>query len=61
MMHSKATKAFRIPPMPSLSDLVKLFQLTAQKKLGQNFLLDKNMNTKIARLAGIREGCTNKL
>ena len=47
-------KNFRIPPMPSLSDLVKLYKLSAIKKLSQNFLLDKNINNKIVKCSGIR-------
>jgi dimethyladenosine transferase 1 len=50
-------RAFRLPPMPSLSDLVKLYKLSAIKKLSQNFLLDRNINDKIVKAAGIRKEC----
>jgi hypothetical protein len=43
---------FRLPPMPSLSDIVKLYKLRAIRQLSQNFLLDRNMNDKIIRNAG---------
>lgn len=53
-----ATKRlFRLPPLPSISEIVKLYKLSAQKKLSQNFLLDKNINDKIIRAAGVKEGC----
>lgn len=37
--------------LPSLSDVVKDYDLGANKKLGQHFLLDMNLTDKIARLA----------
>ena len=42
-------KKFRIPPMPTLSQLVKLYKLRAIRQLSQNFLLDKNSNSKIVK------------
>lgn len=38
--------------LPSTSDLIKKYQLDAQKSLGQNFILDKNFTDKIAKSAG---------
>ena len=49
--------SFRLPPIPSISEIVKLYKLSAQKHLSQNFLLDKNINDKIIRAAGVKEGC----
>lgn len=49
-------RKFRLPPMPSISEIVKLYKLSAKKKLSQNFLLDKNINDKIIRAAGVTEG-----
>lgn len=37
--------------LPPLSEVVKTYQLGANKKLGQHFLLDMNLTDKIARLA----------
>ena len=48
-------KKFQLPPMPSISEIVKLYKLRAQKKLSQNFLLDKNINDRIIRAAGVRD------
>lgn len=52
MSSTKLVKTFRLLPMPSLSDLVKLHKLRAIRQLSQNFLLDKNVNDKIIRFAG---------
>jgi dimethyladenosine transferase 1 len=51
-MAAKMVKPYRIPPMPTLSEIVKLYKLNAIKKLSQNFLLDKNINDKIIRKTG---------
>ena len=53
------TQKFRLPPMPSISQIVKLYKLSAQKNLSQNFLLDSNLNAKIIRAAGIKENGNN--
>ena len=50
-------KNFRLPQLPSVSDLVKLYKLSAIKKLSQNFLLDMNINHKITRAAGVGKNC----
>ncbi|ODM93632.1 Mitochondrial dimethyladenosine transferase 1 [Orchesella cincta] len=47
----------RFPPLPSVRDLVKMYQLTAIKQLSQNFLLDQKLTSKIAKAAGNIENC----
>ncbi len=42
----------RLDNLPPLRDIIETHGLRAQKKLGQNFLLDQNITDKIARLAG---------
>lgn len=61
-MASKMIKpTYRLPPMPSLSDIVKLYKLRAIRQLSQNFLLDRNINDKIIRKAGnFKDGYLNK-
>ncbi len=38
--------------LPPLRDIISRYKLAAKKSLGQNFLLDLNLTTKIARIAG---------
>ena len=38
--------------LPPLKDVISRYQLRAKKSLGQNFLLDLNLTSKIARCAG---------
>jgi 16S rRNA (adenine1518-N6/adenine1519-N6)-dimethyltransferase len=44
--------------MPPLRDVIRDHNLRAEKKLGQNFLLDLNLTGKIARAAGNLTGAT---
>lgn len=44
--------------MPPLRDVIRDHDLRAEKKLGQNFLLDLNLTGKIARAAGDLNGAT---
>lgn len=41
-----------IDTLPPLRDVIRVHDLRAEKKLGQNFLLDLNLTSKIARGAG---------
>ena len=41
-----------IDSLPPLKEVISHYKLTARKSLGQNFLLDPNVNSKIVRLAG---------
>lgn len=44
------------PPLPPLRDIIRQYGLRAEKKLGQNFLLDSNITDKIVRHAGDLSG-----
>ncbi|KAH8418741.1 hypothetical protein KR222_006124 [Zaprionus bogoriensis] len=42
----------RLPPLPSIRDLVKLYKLQAMKQLSQNFLMDERLTDRIVKSAG---------
>ncbi|XP_014478403.1 PREDICTED: dimethyladenosine transferase 1, mitochondrial [Dinoponera quadriceps] len=42
----------RLPPLPSIRNILKIYRLNAVKRLSQNFLLDQNICDKIVRKAG---------
>ncbi len=50
--------ADRIAALPPLRDVIRAHDLRAEKSLGQNFLLDLNLTSKIARVSGDLKGCT---
>ncbi len=47
-----------ISSLAPLRDIIRTHELRAEKKLGQNFLLDLNLTDKIARAAGDLTDCT---
>ncbi|PZQ99634.1 MAG: 16S rRNA (adenine(1518)-N(6)/adenine(1519)-N(6))-dimethyltransferase [Cereibacter sphaeroides] len=46
-----------IDGLPPLREVIRAHDLVAKKQLGQNFLLDLNLTSKIARLAGNLSAC----
>jgi 16S rRNA (adenine1518-N6/adenine1519-N6)-dimethyltransferase len=47
-----------IDDLPPLREVIKRHELAAKKSLGQNFLLDLNLTSRIARASGRVEGAT---
>lgn len=47
-----AAGPLRLPPLPTIRDLIKLYKISARKQLSQNFLMDENLCMKIIKQAG---------
>lgn len=47
-----ATAACRLPPLPSVRDLLRMYGIRAMRKLSQNFLLDPKLARRLVRACG---------
>lgn len=51
-MAAAKTLPLRLPPLPSIKDVIRLYKLRALKELSQNFLMEPKLLDKIVRAAG---------
>lgn len=51
-MAANAVKKVRLPPLPTIRDILMIYRLTALKALSQNFLMDDRLTDRIVRSAG---------
>ncbi|KAF3429294.1 hypothetical protein E2986_02693 [Frieseomelitta varia] len=47
----------RLPPLPNIREILKMYHLRAMKQLSQNFILNENLTDKIIKKAGILSDC----
>ncbi|XP_050352003.1 dimethyladenosine transferase 1, mitochondrial [Nymphalis io] len=52
MAAARRALQIRLPPLPSIKDVIKLYKLRAIRELSQNFLMEPRLIDKIVRAAG---------
>ncbi|CAI2304258.1 unnamed protein product [Caenorhabditis sp. 36 PRJEB53466] len=55
LRYLSAQMTTRLPPLPALRDFIHMYRLRAKKILSQNYLMDMNINRKIAKHAKVTE------
>lgn len=47
----------RLPPLPTVNDILRMYSIRAKKQLSQNFLMDPRLLDRVARAGGSLAGC----
>jgi len=47
----------RLPPLPTIKDILRIYNIKAQKRLSQNFIMDPRLLDRVARSGGSLAGC----
>ncbi|KAF6040702.1 mtTFB1 [Bugula neritina] len=57
-LHNMSNPALRLPPIPTIQELIRVYKLGARKRLSQNFLLNQAAIQKLVNCAGDLKGCS---